>query len=146
MEEELEGYAGGSDCGGQHVSWFSPLFRISARGCCSRCYYFITRSRTIDTHQLTDPSITTNRLGPSEFHPISFLATWDISNELHAIVDVPTLLINGVDEGASDESIRVFQRRIPGDVKWVKFQGSSHCPHVEEEERHRDVLLGFLRG
>lgn len=70
--------------------------------------------------------------------------TWSIENELHKI-SVPTLLINGVDEGADDASLEKFQKGVVNS-KWVKFTGSSHTPHLEEREKFMKVVAEFLRS
>jgi pimeloyl-ACP methyl ester carboxylesterase len=48
-------------------------------------------------------------------------------------IEVPTLVINGVNEGASDEAIKPFLNGIKR-VKWVKFEKSTHMPLYEEKE------------
>ncbi len=58
-------------------------------------------------------------------------------------IEVPTLVINGVDEGASDESIKPFLDGIRG-VKWVKFEKSSHAPMYEEKELYFKTIGEWL--
>lgn len=58
---------------------------------------------------------------------------------------MPTLVINGVDEGADDIAIKPFLDNIP-DVKWVKFEKSTHCPHFEEREKYIKVVGEWLIG
>jgi L-proline amide hydrolase len=70
--------------------------------------------------------------------------TWSVANELHKI-KVPTLLINGVDEGADDESLEMFQTGV-ADAKWVKFEDSRHMPHWEERERYMQVVGDFFKA
>jgi pimeloyl-ACP methyl ester carboxylesterase len=81
-------------------------------------------------------------LGPSEFEIAGSLANWDISGEINKIV-VPTLLINGVDEGADDEQMSKFQAGIK-DVKWEKFAKSTHLHCYEEQDKHTKVVAEFL--
>ena len=57
----------------------------------------------------------------------------------------PTLVINGVEEGASDKAVEPFVEKIK-DVKWVKLENSTHMPIYEEPERYLEVLKGFLLG
>ena len=72
------------------------------------------------------------------------MKTWTIANELHQI-KVPTLLINGVNEGADDESMKVFQAGIEN-VRWVKFLRSTHMPHWEERDKHMKIVAEFLNA
>jgi pimeloyl-ACP methyl ester carboxylesterase len=54
-------------------------------------------------------------------------------------------VINGTDEGATDEGVQPFVKGIKG-VKWVKLEKSSHMPMYEEPERYFDVLREFLEA
>jgi proline-specific peptidase len=56
---------------------------------------------------------------------------------------VRTLLINGSRGIASDEGVRPFWREIEK-LKWVTMNGSTHSPHLEEEERHMGIISEFL--
>jgi len=67
---------------------------------------------------------------------------WDTSEEVKSI-NVPTLVINGVEESASGEVVQPFLDNIP-DVRLVTFENSSHCPHLEERERYMEVVGEFL--
>ena len=89
-----------------------------------------------------DPTVYHTMNGPSEFHCIGSLKDWDITDQLHRI-DVPTLLISGRYDEATPLIVGTIHERIPGS-QWVIFEESSHMPHVEEPERFRDVLHGFL--
>ena len=82
------------------------------------------------------------RLGKSEFEFVGFGMTWSIENELHKI-SVPTFLINGVDEGADDESLQKFHKGVVNS-KWVKFTASTHTPHLEDREKFMRVVGEFL--
>lgn len=48
-------------------------------------------------------------------------------------ISVPTLVINGVDEGATDEAIKPFLDNIKG-VKYVKFYKSTHMALYDEKD------------
>ena len=48
------------------------------------------------------------------------MAGWSVVDQLPNI-DVPTLVTNGVQDGAQDIVVLPFVERIPR-VKWVKFQ------------------------
>jgi pimeloyl-ACP methyl ester carboxylesterase len=70
------------------------------------------------------------------------LSDWDIRDKLHHI-DVPSLVINGVDDFAQDFVVEPFFRFIPK-AKWVRFEKSSHTPFWEERERYNQVVRSFL--
>ena len=84
------------------------------------------------------------RNGPSEFAVTGSNKDWS-AVESTKTVTVPTLVINGKDEGATDEAVRPFVEGIK-DVKWVKLDKSSHMPMYEEPERYFEVVAGFLSG
>lgn len=60
------------------------------------------------------------RYGPSEFFATGTLKSWTIIHELHEI-QVPTLVINGASDKATDEVTAPFVKNIP-QAKWVKFE------------------------
>ena len=70
------------------------------------------------------------RSGPNEFQVTGSLRDWTAAEKCKRM-EVPTLVINGVNEGADDEAIKPFLDGIK-DVKWVKFQKSTHMPMYEE--------------
>jgi len=80
--------------------------------------------------------------GPSEFHVIGTLKTWDITDRL-AGISIPTLLLSGRYDEATPMIVETIHRRIPGS-QWVMFEESSHMPHVEETERYLQVSGEFL--
>jgi L-proline amide hydrolase len=80
--------------------------------------------------------------GPSEFHVIGTLKTWDITSRLHEIT-VPTLLISGRYDEATPAIVETIHRGIPGS-EWVLFENSSHLPHIEETERYLQIVDRFL--
>lgn len=69
------------------------------------------------------------------------MADWTMEGRAH-LIKVPTLLMNGVDEGADDASQRRFLQYI--DAQWVKFQASLHMSHWEERDRFMRVATVFL--
>jgi L-proline amide hydrolase len=81
--------------------------------------------------------------GPSEFHVIGSLKTWDITDRLHEIT-TPTLLISGRHDEATPLIVGQIHERIPG-AEWVIFENSSHMPHVEEPEAFLGAVEAFLR-
>jgi L-proline amide hydrolase len=88
------------------------------------------------------PEVYNTMNGPSEFHVIGTLKTWDITDRLHEI-KVPTLLLSGRYDEATPIIVETIQRSIPGS-EWIIFENSSHMPHVEETERYLQVLDRFL--
>ena len=91
-----------------------------------------------------DPTVYHTMNGPSEFHCIGSLRSWDITDRLHEI-DVPTLLVSGAHDEATPLIVGTIQARIPG-ARWELFDESSHMPHVEEPERFLEVVEEFLRS
>ena len=96
------------------------------------------------TNQLIseDPTVYRAMNGPNEFFVIGSLKDWTIVDRLSA-VDVPTLVINGRYDEASDDCVRPYADRIPG-ARRVRFEHSSHMPHVEERELYMDTVAAFL--
>src|SRR5439155_16237725 len=79
-----------------------------------------------------DPTVYHTMNGPSEFHVVGSLRTWDITDRLHEI-DVPTLLVSGRYDEATPRIVEEIHQRIPRS-EWVLFERSSHTPHLEEPE------------
>lgn len=73
---------------------------------------------------------------------IGNLRDWSAVEVLKNIT-VPTLVINGTDEGASDEAVRPFVEGIK-DVRWVKMKNSAHTPMFDEPEKYFEVVSTFL--
>jgi proline-specific peptidase len=80
--------------------------------------------------------------GPSEFHCIGTLRTWDVTSRLGEIT-IPTLVISGRYDEATPRISQEVSDGIPGS-EWVLFEESSHMPHEEEPERFRQVVGDFL--
>lgn len=91
---------------------------------------------------LADPEVYHTMNGPSEFHVIGKLKTWDITSRLGEIT-TPTLVLSGRHDEATPLIAETVQRGIPG-AEWVLFEESSHMPHVEETERYLEVVDEFL--
>ncbi|WAL67936.1 proline iminopeptidase-family hydrolase [Amycolatopsis cynarae] len=81
--------------------------------------------------------------GPSEFTVTGTLKDYSVVDLLDDI-EVPTLLVSGRHDEATPVTVQPYFDRIH-DVRWEIFEESSHVPHLEEPERFREVLLGFLR-
>jgi L-proline amide hydrolase len=90
-----------------------------------------------------DPTVYHTMNGPSEFHCIGSLKTWDITDRLHEI-STPTLLISGRYDEATPHIVEQIHTRIPG-AQWELFEESSHMPHVEEPEAFLERVEAFLK-
>ena len=90
-----------------------------------------------------DPTVYHTMNGPSEFHVIGTLKSWDITDRLHEIT-TPTLLVSGRHDEATPLIVGQIHERIPG-AEWALFEESSHMPHVEEPEAFLERVEAFLR-
>jgi L-proline amide hydrolase len=90
-----------------------------------------------------DPTVYHTMNGPSEFHCIGSLKTWDITDRLHEIT-APTLLVSGRYDEATPTIVGQIHERIPGS-EWEIFEESSHMPHVEEAEAFLERVEAFLK-
>ncbi|KAH7371465.1 proline iminopeptidase [Cadophora sp. MPI-SDFR-AT-0126] len=89
-----------------------------------------------------DGTVAMTMSGPDEFKSRGVLKNWSAAEAAKGI-EVPTLVINGVNEGASDEAVKPFVEGIKN-VKWVKLENSTHCPLHEEKENYLQVVSDFL--
>jgi proline-specific peptidase len=89
------------------------------------------------------PEVYNTMNGPSEFHVIGTLKTWDIIARLGEI-RVPTLVTSGRYDEATPAIAETVHHGIPGS-EWVLFEHSSHMAHAEELDRYIQVLDDFLR-
>ena len=89
-----------------------------------------------------DPTVYHTMNGPSEFHVIGSLKTWDIRKDLGKIT-TPTLLVSGQFDEATPAMVEEINKLIPGS-KWELFPESSHMPHVEEPARFKRIVNAFL--
>jgi L-proline amide hydrolase len=89
-----------------------------------------------------DPTVYHTMNGPSEFHCIGTLKTWDITDRLHEI-DTPTVLVSGAFDEATPRIVGEIHERIPGST-WVMLDQSSHTPHIEEPEAFLSAVEHFL--
>jgi len=90
-----------------------------------------------------DPTVYHTMNGPSEFHCIGTLKTWDITDRLHEI-STPTLLLSGRYDEATPRIVEQIHSRIPG-AQWQLFEESSHSPHLEEPEAFLAAVEAFLK-
>jgi L-proline amide hydrolase len=91
-----------------------------------------------------DPTVYYTMNGPTEFHVIGSLRDWSVVDLLPRI-DVPTLLVSGRHDEATEACMRPFHDLIP-DTRWEIFESSAHLPHLEEPERFHQVMVEFLKG
>lgn len=70
------------------------------------------------------------------------MATWTMEGKANRI-QVPTLLINGIDEFASGDAVKPFLDEIP-DVRLVTIEGTTHSPHFEKKEEYMKIVGEFL--
>ncbi len=89
-----------------------------------------------------DNTVYSTMNGPSEFFISGTLKTWSVVETCYKI-KVPTLLVNGKYDEATDAVMEPFFKAIEK-VKWVKFGESSHCPQLEETEEFLKVVSEFL--
>ena len=89
-----------------------------------------------------DPTVYHTMNGPSEFDVIGTLAGWTIEDRLGRI-DVPTLLLSGRYDEATEACVRPFAERVPN-AHWTVFEKSSHLPHIEERDHFMQVVGAFL--
>ncbi|KAF2676385.1 proline-specific pep [Lentithecium fluviatile CBS 122367] len=91
-----------------------------------------------------DPTAYLTMQGPSEFHVIGLLRSWEGWSKAH-LINVPVLLTNGRFDEVQDISMKPWFDKI-AKVKWVTFAHSSHMAHWEERERYMEVIGDFLNG
>jgi len=88
------------------------------------------------------PDVYMTMQGPNEFVITGTLRTWDITDRLGEI-DVPTLITTG----AYDELTPVQAAALHAGIarsELVTFENASHMQFVEEPERYRELVAGFL--
>jgi proline-specific peptidase len=88
------------------------------------------------------PDVYMTMQGPNEFVITGTLKTWDITDRL-AEIEVPTLIT----AGAQDEFTPVQAQRLNEGIngsELVTFESASHMQFVEEPERYRELVAGFL--
>ncbi|KAK3075951.1 hypothetical protein LTR53_000255 [Teratosphaeriaceae sp. CCFEE 6253] len=86
--------------------------------------------------------------GPSEFHVIGTLKTWDIREGLKKITKETCpgglLVMNGYHDEAQDETTAPYFMNPSCRTKWVRYALSSHMPFLEETEKYIKDLGTFL--
>ncbi|GAB2975460.1 proline iminopeptidase-family hydrolase [Amycolatopsis acidiphila] len=97
--------------------------------------------RTLEAME-EDPTVYNAMNGPNEFHVIGSLRDWTVVDRLPAI-EVPTLVLNGRYDEATDDCVRPYVDQIAG-ARHVRFENSSHMPHVEERATYLATVRAFL--
>lgn len=59
------------------------------------------------------------------------------------MIQVPTLIINGIDEFASGDAVKAFIDEIP-DVRLITMEGTTHSPNYEKKEEYMEIVGSFL--
>ena len=81
-------------------------------------------------------------IGANEFTVTGSLSSWDMDDQLHKI-SVPTLVLHGEFDEATDEVVRASRDLIP-DVEYRKVPGASHTPHLEKPDVTIPVIADFI--
>lgn len=81
--------------------------------------------------------------GPSDFHIVGTIKTWDVFDRLTEIT-LATLIIAGRHDECAPEHMREMHQRIKGS-RFELFESSSHMPFIEEPQRFDQVMRDFLR-
>ena len=84
----------------------------------------------------------TSMWGPNEFTCTGTLFAWDRTDRLHEIA-VPTLITVGEFDEVHPSCAETLHRGIAGSHLEV-FAGCGHAAHLEDHERFKTILLGFL--
>lgn len=88
------------------------------------------------------PTVYGTMIGPSEFTVTGSLRSWDMDEQLSRI-SVPTLVLHGEFDEATDEVVRASRELIPS-VEYRKIAGASHTPHLEKPEHTIPIFAEFL--
>ncbi len=81
-------------------------------------------------------------MGKSEFSVTGGMKNWS-AVEASKGIEVPTIVINGKNEGASDEAVKPFVDGIKN-VKWIKLEDSTHTPMYETKEKYFKIVGDWL--
>ena len=89
-----------------------------------------------------DPTVYRTMNGPSEFHVIGKLRSWDITPRL-GDVRVPVLVISGEHDEATPAVVRPLVEALR-DARWELIADASHTPHLEQPARFFAFVEEFL--
>jgi L-proline amide hydrolase len=133
-KHEAEGTTGSPEYeAAVRVYYDRHLFRVPWPDCVVRSF----------AQMADDPTVYHTMNGPSEFHCIGSLKTWDITDRLPEI-DAPTVLVSGRHDEATPHIVEQIHKRIPG-AQWELYEQSSHMPHVEEADAFLERVEAFLQ-
>jgi len=97
----------------------------------------------LDAFRRMGTEIFETMFGPSDFHIVGTIRSWDVFDRL-AEIAVPTLVLAGRFDECVPEHMREMHRRIPGS-QFELFESSAHMPFIEEPDRFDRVMRDFLR-
>ena len=81
--------------------------------------------------------------GPSDFHIVGTIRSWDVFDRL-AEISLPTLVVAGRIDECVPEHMWEMHQRIPNS-RFELFESSAHMPFIEEPARFDQVMRDFLR-
>lgn len=81
--------------------------------------------------------------GPSDFHIVGTIRSWDVFDRL-AEITLPTLILAGRFDECVPEHAWEMHQRIRGS-RFELFEASAHMPFIEEPDRFDQTMRGFLR-
>lgn len=70
------------------------------------------------------------------------MGNWTMESKAN-MIEVPTLVINGIDEFASGDAVKPFVDEIP-DVRLITMEGTTHSPNLEKKEEYMRIVGDFL--
>lgn len=70
------------------------------------------------------------------------MGNWNMEGKAN-MIEVPTLVINGIDEFASGDAVKPFVDEIP-DVRLITIEGTTHSPNFEKEKEYMKIVGDFL--
>lgn len=97
-----------------------------------------------DAFRRMGPEIFETMFGPSDFHIVGTISSWDVFDRLSEIV-LPTLVVAGRFDECAPEHMWEMHQRIEGS-RFELFESSAHMPFIEEPQRFDGVLRDFLRS
>jgi L-proline amide hydrolase len=89
-----------------------------------------------------DPTVYHAMNGPSEFHVIGSLKSWDVTPRLPGIT-APVLIVSGEHDEATPAVVQPSVDAIPG-ARWELIAGASHTPHLEQPDVFLPLVEEFL--
>ena len=100
---------------------------------------FVTRSFA---KLARNPQVYRTMNGPTEFHVIGTLRSWEILTRLAGIQE-PVLMTSGRYDEATPAQMAAIAARLP-QAEWVLFEESGHLAHAEEPDRYMAAVGDFL--